>query len=736
MFSRQGGVLTMTNGRGAHMRTKLLLGTSILAVLCTPALAQTSVTPAQSNGSTQVAAADTVETVTVTARKRAEKAFDIPDAVTAFSAEKIRALGLTDYEDFTSLIPSAAVAESGFGINRSVFIRGVGTPVLLEDPGVGYYVDDVYMGGIVVNPAQYYDLERVEVLRGPQGGLYGQDAVGGAMNFISARPTDQFSVSLEATYANYDREELQTTVNVPITDGLAVRATGWWTNQSQGEYYNSYLHQYIDANSSAGGRFVGVDQLTDKLQLTLIVESTENQTPENYYYIPSIGETPKTIQRDTSSLMTLDTNRISPQLKYETDIGTFELITAYKTYDNHGHGDQDFTAVAPAQVIYRHDDFTGYFSEFRWLSRDDQPIRWVLGANYLTDSGFTDIDVAVYPTAVPSGSLGDFVRNNHQDDKTWDVFGEGYYDFAKDFELAVSARYSVDSKTFNYNANATGVNAFLCGYGLCYADIASQTNSNFSPGGSLSWKPSDDLRVYAKVQTGFRSGGYNYVASLPTDLSYNPETSVNYEIGAKKMFWNDRIETDISLYHLHQSNVIVTESDLSGNNFDFSKNAGTANTNGVEFEAKGQITDELSLDASLSFMDATITKGVENAAFGPAGETVLNGNQLPWAPKRTIGITADYRHPILDGRATFVADASLSDRYHTWFNVEHTGPMAPNYDLINLRAGLEYENYSFTLWAKNITNNRYLVSYAYAGPGIGYEDAEGTTYGITLRAKF
>jgi iron complex outermembrane receptor protein len=727
------------------MRTKLLLGSAILAALSVPAMAQTTGAAGQSSGSTQVASNDAVETVTVTARKREEKAFDIPDAVTAFSAEKIRALGLQDFEDFTSLIPSAAVSESGFGINRSVFIRGVGTPVLLEDPGVGYYVDDVYMGGIVVNPAQYYDLERVEVLRGPQGGLYGQDSVGGSMNFISARPTDQFGASFEATYANYDREELQATVNAPITDGLAVRATGWWTNQSQGEYYNSFRHDYIDANSSAGGRFVGVDQLTDKLQLTLIVESTENQTPENYFYIPAAGETPKTIQRDTSSIMTLDTNRISPQLKYETDIGTFELITAYKTYDNHGHGDQDFTAVPPAQVIYRHDDFTGYFSEFRWVSRDDQPLRWVAGANYLTNSGFTDISVNVYPTATDLGTvLGQFFRNNHQDDKIWDAFAEVYYDFAPQFELAASARYTEDTNSIDYLANATGATAFLCGYGLCYASTKSSTNYNLSPGASLTWKPGDDLRLYAKVQSGFRDGGFNYVASNPSFLSYNPETSINYEIGAKKTFWDGRLETDISLYHMHQSHVIVTESDLTAAQFDFSQNAGTAATSGAEFEVKGQVTDELSLDASLALMDAHITNGVENAAFGPGGETVLNGNQLPYAPKRTIGLTADYRHPIFDGAATFVADASWSERYHTWFNVEHTPPsapyynpsMAPNYDLINLRAGVEYGNYSFTLWAKNITNDRYLVSYADGGPGTGFENAEGTTYGITLRAKF
>ena len=726
------------------MKTSYLLATSMLGLIASAGAvnAQAAGPATPPSGSGQSAGAASIETVTVTARKRSEKAFDIPDAVTAFSSEKIKQLGLKDFEEFTSLIPSAAVSESGFGISRSVFIRGVGTPVLLEDPGVGYYVDDVYIGGNVRKSGSVYDLERVEVLRGPQGALYGQDAVGGSMNFISARPTDQFGVSLSATYANFDREEATATINVPITDGLAVRATGWYTNQTGGEYYNSYLHTYIDKNSSAGGRIVAVDQLTSKLELTVILEMTENQTPENYYVIPfTYGgapyETQKTIQaRHRQYSHSQHQSRVSAAQRRNRH-RTFELITAYKTYDNRGHGDQDFSTAPPPQVINRHDDFSGYFSEFRWLSREDQPFRWIVGGNYFTNGGNTDILVNVTPTIADQTIIGQFLRNNHQDDKTWDVFGEGYYDFTPAFELALSARYTEDNKSFNYNANATGVNAFLCGYGLCYTDVATQTSTNFSPGGSLTWKPSDDLRVYAKIQTGFRAGGYNYVASNAADLSYNPETSINFEIGAKKTFWDGRLETDVALYQLNQQHVIVTESDLSGNNFDFSKNAGEARTDGVEFEAKAQVTDELSLDGSLSFMDAIIAKGIENAGTGFA--QVLSGNELPFAPKRTIGITADYRHPIFNGAATFVADASLSDRYHVFQNIEHSNPgaTAPNFDLVNLRSGIEYGEYSLTLWTKNLTNDRYEVaSPAYAGPGFAYEYAEGRTYGVTLEAKF
>ncbi len=641
---------------------------------------------------------------------------------------------MKDFEDFTALIPSAAVAESGFGINRNVSIRGVGTPGLLVDPGVGYYVDDVYMGGIVVNPAQFYDLERVEVLRGPQGALYGQDAVGGSINFISARPTDQFGISAEATFARYGREELQATLNVPVMDGLGVRATGWYTNQDEGEYYNSFLHTYIDKNSSAGGRIVAVDNLTDKLTLTLIAETAENQTPENYYYIPSVGETRTNIQRDTNSIMTQNTNRISPQIKYESDIGTFELITAYKTYENRGHGDQDFSATGYPQIINRHDNFQGLFSEFRWLSKEDQPLRWTLGANYFTNLGSSNLWVDLTTPTSPSATIGQFLRYNNQHDKTWDVFAEVYYDITPQFELAASARYSEDRKTFNYVGNALGGLGFLCGYGLCYQDIANATSSNFSPGGSLTWKPSDDLRVYAKIQTGFRAGGFNYVASTPQNLSYNPEKSINYEIGAKKTFLDGRVETDLTLFYLNQKDVLVSESDLSAANFGFLKNAGTADTYGLELEGKAQITEDLSLDAALSFMDPTIVKGIENAGTGFASS--LAGNQLPYAPRRTIGLTADYHHPILDGKAALVADVSWSERHHTWMNVENTPPMAPDFDLINLHAGIEFDHFSIVAFAKNITNDRYLQGEAFAGPGLAVYDAQGTTYGITFRAKY
>lgn len=714
---------------GDQMNKHLFAGAAVIALIAAPSFASAADQGATQSAAAQSSADNTLSSVVVTARKRAERVLDVPIQITEISGAQIKQLGLEDFEDLISQIPSAQVEESGFGIYRNVFIRGVGTPALLEESGVGTYADGVFTGGIVNNPTQYYDLDRVEVLRGPQGGLYGRDATGGAINIISALPTSQYGASLETTFARYDREEVIGTVNAPVTPDLALRATGWYTNQSQGEYYNSYLHQYVDANSSYGGRIVAVAKPTNNLQFTLIAETSENKGPENYYYIPSAGETPMTIQRNTPSKLTLTNNRVTPQVKYETPFGTFELIGGYSTYRLHSMSDQDFTAspIEP-QIIYRHDHFDNYFSEFRWISPADKPIHWTVGGNYLASNGSSDLDVDLLP-ALGSPEIGQFGRVNGQDFHSYDVFGEGYYDPSPKLELSANVRYTNDTKTLGYDQTATGYLAFIGGYVV----DTQRTFTNVSSGGSVTYKPTQDLSFYAKVQTGFRGGGFNFIASEPADLSYNPETSISYELGAKAQFWNGRATLQTDIYRMDQTNVLVDESDPSGNNFDYFKNVGQARTYGFELDGKVQLTHELNVGVSVSLMDPTLVRGLENA--GTSFSDDLSGNQLPYAPRRTLGLTFDYRHPIFGGAATLVADGSVSDRHHTWQDVENTVP-AGDYDLVNLRLGVEYKNYSATLFGKNIGDQRYLVSEAYAGPGIGYELSPGATYGITLRAHF
>ena len=378
-------------------------------------------------------------------------------------------------------------------------------------------------------------------------------------------------------------------MNAPINPYIAVRATGWYTNQSQGEYYNSFLHQYVDANSSNGGRIVAVVNPSSNLELTLIAETATNKGPENYYFIPTAGETPKTIQRSTASRLTLTNTRVTPQLKYENSLGTFVAIGGYSDYMLHSFSDQDFTASAvDPQIIGRHDHFDNYFSEFRWISPVDKPLHWIIGGNYLSSAGSSDLAVNLYP-ALGSPSAGLFARANGQDFHSYDVFGEGYYDPTTKVELAANVRYTNDTKTLKYLQTATGALAFIGGYPV----NATREFTNVSPGGSITYKPNPNLSFYGKVQTGFRSGGFNFIASTAANLAYDPETSISYEAGAKSLFWDGRVSLNADIYRFDQNNVLVPESDLTANNFGFLKNVGKATTYGFELDGNFQVTSEL-----------------------------------------------------------------------------------------------------------------------------------------------
>jgi len=675
-------------------------------------------------------ASSTVSGIVVTARKRSEKLINVPIQITEIPGSQLQKLGLHDFEEIIALVPSATVEESGFGIYRNIFIRGVGTPALLEESGVANYVDGVFTGGIISNPTQYYDLDHFEVLRGPQGGLYGRDATGGAINITSAMPTHTFGAFGEATYASYDRVEVNGTLNTPITDGLAVRTTGWYTDQTQGQYYNSYLKQYVDANSSAGGRIVADYSPSSKIDFSLIGEMAENTGPENYYYIPGFGETKKTIQRNTPSKLLLDNDRITPKFSYNSDWGVFSVTGGYSKYGLVSSSDQDFT-TSPTfpQVINRHDHFESYYSEVLWTSPTDKPLHWTLGGNYLSQDGSSDLDVLLNST-VGGPVLGEFKRLNGQNFYSYDGFGEVYYDPTPQWEVAANARYTDDHKTLAYTQLATGA---LAGIGSYDADEA-KTFNNLSSGASITFKPTSNLAAYAKVQTGFRGGGFNFIASQPADLAYNPETSISYELGAKAQFWDGRASIESDVYDLQQNNVLVAESDPSTNEFDFFQNVGQARTYGFELDGKLQPIKGLNVGVSFSLMDPEITKGIENAGTGFSVD--LKGHQLPFAPRETFGVNFDYRHPILGGAATLVADGNYSSRQGTWEDIDNTTP-ASNYGILNLRLGVEYKNYSLTAWGKNMTNDMYNVSNAYiAYPIQGYEQNVGATYGVTVRAHF
>ncbi|WP_421838629.1 TonB-dependent receptor [Novosphingobium sp.] len=686
------------------------------------------------------AASPDASEIVVTARKREERLFDVPGAVSAVSNAQVEKLRLFDARDLLSLTPSAFLQENNAGTARDFSIRGVGTPTLFAEPGVATYVDEIYSSGFISYPTQFFDLERVEVLRGPQGALYGRNAVGGAVNVISKNPDDKWGASLQGTYGTFDRYELRGIVNAALTDGVGIRVSGWKFKQNKGEYFNPVTKRYLDANDTEGGRIVGKFDLTDKISLRIVAEHNEGETAGTYLFFPTAGETAKTVSRDTQPTNSFDTTRVSSELGIKTDLGTFTLISGGRNYTLDGVEDTDLsTDLFPTptlsslgkQISTRRNHVESRFAEARWLSPDWNGISLLVGATYLNDKATGTILTDLNGLSLAfSGGAAPFTLGiaNNQSVKSWAGFAEATWKITDTVSLIGNLRYTSDDKSVDFLFTPSPT---LIGFvGPSQAVKRTRTFNNWSPGATLSWSPSEAVRAYAKIQTGFRAGGYNFNVAKSANLDYDSETSVNYEVGARFKVAPVHAALGVSAYYLTQKNVLVPFFDftappgLQG----YLDNAGRARTFGLEVEASVQPVEGWTISGSLGVLDGKFNDGAVNGVS-------LKGKELPAARKLTTSLSTAYRRPITRS-IDVLFNASWTHRSSGFQDVQNLFAIGGN-NLINLSAGVDFGPFDLLGFVQNLGNDRYDIAFGGNRNGqSGVIRAQGRTYGVSARAKF
>ncbi len=724
--------MTIETMASARMRAVLLVSALGGALWSGPAWSAAAEAVTSDSG-------DSAEII-VTARKRQEKLFDVPGPVSAISQAQVENLRLFDARDLLSLTPSAFLQENNAGTARDISIRGVGTPTLFAEPGVALYVDDIYSSGFISYPTQFIDLERVEVLRGPQGALYGRNAVGGAVNVISKDPTDAFGASIKGTYASFDRFELQGTVNAPVAEGSGIRVSGWKFKQNHGEYFNPATGQYLDNSDTEGGRIVGKFALGPAVTLRLVGEHNEGDTAGTYLYFPTAGETRKTVNRDTQPTNSFNTTRISIDLGVKTGIGDFTLIAGGRNYKLNGVEDTDLsTDLFPTptlsslgqQITTRANRVESRFVEGRWLSPDWNGSNLLLGVSYLDDTATGSILTDLRGLSLAfSGGAAPFTLgiDNNQKVKSWSGFAEATIRVTDTVKLIGDLRYTSDDKSVDFLFTPSPT---LYGFvGPSQSAINSRTFNRWSPGATLAWTPADDVRVYAKVQTGFRAGGYNFNVANAANLNYNSETSVNYEVGGRKRFDTLHASLGASVYYLDQKDVLVPFFDftappgLQG----YLANAGKARTYGGELEGSIEPVDGLVFNAALGALN-----GEFRDAF--AGTTPLNGKQLPSARSLTTSLSFAYKKPVF-GETQLLLNGSYTHRSSGYQDAANLFKIGGN-NLVNLSAGLDFGHFDVLAFVQNLGNDRYDIAFGGNRNGeSGVIQAQGRSFGVSARAKF
>ncbi|BCW90793.1 Ferric-pseudobactin 358 receptor [Alphaproteobacteria bacterium SO-S41] len=727
----------------------------------TVAAAQQAAATATTDEDTTEAASD--ESIVVTATRRSQRLFEVPATVTALSGEQLRNDGIIKMQDIIANVPNAVIQEDSESNNTYINIRGMRVVDVQAEPNFGLYRNGLYAGGHRSNLGAQVDIERVEVLRGPQGGLYGRSAVGGAVNVVSAMPTSEFGGYIKASYGTYDRAQFEGAINAPVNDKVAVRLAAWYFNQEDSELYNETLNEPVSAFTDKGVRASIKAELSSKLTAEWMFEYQKFNGPSLITYGPvgiltgtitSPPETVKRIRRDTPSISAWNQATIMQKLSYETEVGTFDLNASYRDYKLDAVFDSDQTAVPITTAtsvrnteIIRDEGTSSYFVEGVWTSPSDQPLTWIAGVSYFDETFdfvrtiHTKRDLTFLGMGTGEYYIGFPKPGTNVHTQSISAFASVSYQVNDALQLTAGLRWSHDQKDLTFKQGIISIappaavgflTPILSGIYPNY-DIAMTSDFYFTaPSFVLKYAFSDDFNFYASYTTGFRPGAFNLSPTTLATIPYDQESADNYEIGFKSRWLDNRLDVNLALFYMRQKDMLLAlTTQLAGVDRTYLDNIGTGNTYGVELEVNAKLASWLTGGLNVGWLDAKFDNAVANP--GLPTQKVLSGLAIPYTREWTVNLRLDADVPISD-TLRFVGSAML--RYESggilgdYYRVDPYDTMTK----IDLTAGVVINDQTrVTAYVDNALDEHIHQFFYYNG---GTNTSVGRTAGIEITHNF
>jgi iron complex outermembrane receptor protein len=764
--------------RVIHARAALLGTVAAAAFIATPAVAQVSPAateaPKVNAGTQDQASTASDQEIVVTARRRSELLLDVPVSVTAYSGEQLNRQGALDISDISDTTPNVNLETSrGTNSTLTAFIRGVGQqdPVAGFEQGVGLYLDDVYLNRPQAALLDIYDVERIEILRGPQGTLYGRNTIGGAIKYVTKRiPTDGPHASLRANLGTYRQADVVGTVSTPITDSLRIgAAAARLSRQGFGDNLTTGQENYNKDVWAARGtvEFQPSDSVFFRVSGDKFWDDSNPRG--GHRLIPGLLSGTPVLDDEFDSQGAL----VDPKQKVRawgvalngeigvTDWLTLRTITAYRK-DN-SKTPIDFDALPSVDVdvpaIYRNHQFSQEFQ----VAVDKGPLKGVAGFYYLNADAFNVFDVRLYTTG-PLILLPGLTATTRGDveTKTWAVFGDFTYDFSPQWSVSLGGRYTNDKRHATvFRANLFNGGAPELGGSPPFDQTGTQvgaptsnfdgrrTDTAFTPRASVSFKPNRDHNFYLSYSRGFKGGGFDprglttatprsnpAVPPTPEEIyefmTFDPETVDSYEAGWKAALFDRRLQVALAVFQANYKDVQVPGSAggvTAGGIPTFvgiTTNAGKARFRGVELETNWRIAndlatpgDRLTWAGTLGYLHAEYREFITVVGFDrvtglpvPAHEEdVADFRKVQNTPKWTLSGSLDYDTPLFNGRLN--ANTTLSYRSKSQqFELRIPGLDQKGFALLdaNLIWRSQGNRFEVGLHGKNLLDKRYIVS--------------------------
>ena len=619
-----------------------------------------------------------LEEIIVTAQKRQENLQTLGISVSAFDEGALNSLGTRDIVELSKFVPNLQIGTESSDLKA--MIRGVGSDNLeaFSDPGVAIHIDGVYQARPSGGNSLYYDMERVEVLRGPQGTLYGRNANGGAINFISNKPSDELEASMDFGKGDNDWQRFRGMINIPMGDkgGFRFAGTGLFgfpTNETQDGYQKNLIAGGTEGNDKddSSTRVQFLWQPTEKASLLFAGGETHKEgvgpirkrtsapgagtlspsgVPANCDdcgYVATGGL--RSAYKDTAESFDLLTSSYSLTLDYDLGFATLTAIAADQSTDMGLVQDSDQSPRAKgipggttdtAVVTQRSDQQT---LEVRLTSTDDGPVEWLLGLYYLDENAFQSTLINRDPTFGAAKTIEPLHDVNA---KSSAVFGQ--FSIQPDDTLKITAGF----RSTNDKKDAVGGTKVQirppCGGPFCWVNVGSQSYSPEDSWSSSTYKLgidkyiNDDRMVYATMSTGYKAGGFNFGVSSAE--SYDPEELTALEVGSKNRFNGGRMQLNASVFYYDYTDLQVLQ---VVDQTIVVRNAAEADISGAELEFVYAVSDNMRVDASLGLLEAEYKKFIlpSNLFLDASGDPTnidVSGNRLINAPKWSGHIGAEH----------------------------------------------------------------------------------------------
>ncbi|RMB08487.1 TonB-dependent receptor [Eilatimonas milleporae] len=745
-------------------RHGLLSTVAVIGLVCvggTPAQAQ------QNSVSGADSASAGLEEITVTARRRAETLQDVPISVTAFDGDQLTLMATQDIVELAKFSPNVTLEVSrGTNTTLTAFIRGVGQqdPVAGFEPGVGLYIDDVYLNRPQAAVLDIYDVERIEVLRGPQGTLYGRNTIGGAIKYVTKRLSDEPELQVRGAVGAYDQLDLIVTGSAPITDTLRIGGTFATLNRDGfGENLvlddvDNYNKQIMAARASL--EWTPAENVFVRLSGDYIDDDSDPR--QGHRLIPSAsGEPVLNDVFDTRAGLNTPTQEVQMggiALNIEWEINenwTVKNILAYREDESSSPIDFDSLPVADVDVPvdYENDQFS---EELQILYQDDK-FSGLLGFYYLDANAFNAFEVLLGTTGDLIGVPGlNALTLGDVGTETWAIFGDFTYDLTETVSLSVGGRFTHDERTSQIlrQTLAGGFSERFGGAGTVIATTSdfngSETYEEFNPRASISWQPTEEHNFYFTYSEGFKGGSFDprgqstAAPDLDGDgdidnddifefLRFEPEEVEMFELGWKAALFDRRLLFSIAGFLSNYTNVQIPGSigvDTTGDGVNDSfigitSNAGDADINGIEFEGQALLStdltgagDGLNFAWTLGYLDAEFNEFID--AFG---NDVADQRVFQNTPDWTLSGNLTYSRPLSFGGTDGLFSVINTVAYRSAASqFEEPNPFLDQPGFALWDASLVWESddgrLQFGLHAKNITDKEYIVAgYNFITPG-------------------